>query len=322
MRRRSFLAASCLLLAMRDVRADDWPRRPITIIVPLAAGSTADIFARILAAQLGPMLGQNIIVDNRPGAGGNIGMAVAARAAPDGYTLAVGTNGPMAINVGLYPKLPFDPLADFTPIMPCVASFNGLIVPNASPARSVKELVEYGKSLPGAINYSSGGRGTTHHLSAALFAARTGLQAVHVPYKGAAEGVNAVMTNEVTFGFFNLPNVVPLAKDNQLRAIAVTASARSVLMPDVPTMIEAGVEDYETGVWFGLFGPARLPDGVADKLRTAMAQLMTRPSFAAQMADIGFEVMPVRTADQSLSFVRSEIAKWVRVVELAGARAN
>jgi tripartite-type tricarboxylate transporter receptor subunit TctC len=322
MLRRSFLAAPALLAGLCEARADSWPSRPVTLLVPLAAGSTADIFARIVAAELGAAFGQQFVVENRVGAGGNIGMAAAARATPDGYTLAVGTNGPLAINVGLYPKLPFDPIRDFTPIMPTVASFNGFIVPNASPARSVRELIDHAKARPGALNYSSGGRGTTHHLSAALFAARAGLDLVHVPYKGAAEGVNAVMAGEVALGFFNLPNVVPLAKDGQLRALAVTGGARSPLLPDAPTMVEAGVPDYETSVWFGLFAPASFPEAIAGKLRAAMAELMRRPAFVTRMQEIGFEVMPVRDVATSTAFLQGEIDKWVRIVELAGAKAN
>jgi tripartite-type tricarboxylate transporter receptor subunit TctC len=322
MDRRSLLAAPALVLMARAGWASDWPTRPVTIIVPLAAGSTADIFARLMAAELSSRFGQQFIVENRVGAGGNIGMAAAARAAPDGYTIAVGTNGPLAINVGLYPNMPFDPVRDLTPIMPMVASFNGLIVPNGSPARTVQDLIAYAKSKPGALNYSSGGRGTTHHLSAALFASQAGLDAVHVPYKGAAEGVNAVMTGEVAFGFFNLPNVVPLAKHGQVRAIAVTGLARSPLMSEVPTMIEAGVKDYETSVWFGLFGPSSLPDPVAERLVAAASDLMKRPDFQRRMEQIGFETMPIRTIAQSRDFVASEVAKWVPIVELAGAKAN
>ena len=323
MNRRTLLTSVALVaLAPGRAGAEAWPSRPVTVIVPLAAGSTADIFARIIGAELGSVFGTQFVVEDRAGAGGNIGMAAAARAAPDGYTIAVGTNGPLAINVGLYPNLPFDPVKDFTPIMPTVASFNGLIVPNSSPARSVAELISLAKSKPGALNYSSGGRGTTHHLSAALFASREGLEVVHVPYKGAAEGVNAVMSGEVDFGFFNLPNVVPLAKETQLRMLAVTGAARSPLMPEIATMQEAGIKDYETSVWFGIFAPAELPQPLADKLRGAMGDLMRRPDFKTRMEAIGFEVMPVRSPAESTAFLKAEIAKWVPIVELSGAKAG
>jgi tripartite-type tricarboxylate transporter receptor subunit TctC len=306
----------------RQVRADQWPARPITMIVPLAAGSTSDIFARIVGKELGIALGAQFVVENRPGGGGNIGVERAARAKPDGYTVVVGTNGQLAINVGLFAHLPFDPVRDFTPIMPMVESFNGLIVPNKSPVHSVDELVELAKARPGALNYSSGGIGTTHHLSAALLCSQAGINAVHVPYKGAVEGVNAVMANEVAFGFFNLPNVVPLAKDGRLRVLAVTGASRSDLLPDVPTMQDVGFKNYVTSVWFGIYAPSGVPEPIVEKLRVAVSELMRRPAFAIRMRDLGFEVMPIRTSAESVAFLKAEIAKWVAIVKLSGARVN
>jgi tripartite-type tricarboxylate transporter receptor subunit TctC len=323
MDRRAFLqSAVCLLAATTATRAEQWPSRPIMLIVPFAGGSTSDIFARIVGTEIGKALGTQFVVENRPGGAGNIGMSAAARAAPDGYTLAVGTNAQLAINVGLFAKLPFDPVKDFAPIMPMVESFNGLIVPKSSPARSVAELIDLIRAKPGALDYSSGGIGTTHHLSAALFCAKAGVEALHVPYRGAPEGVNAVMTGQVAFGFFNLPNVVPLAKAGELRILAVTGAKRSPLMPEVKTMQEEGVADYVTSVWFGLYAPIGAPRPALEKLRAAAADLMQKPQFAAHMGDIGFEVMPVRNTEDSSAFLKSEITKWVSIVRLSGAKVD
>ena len=322
MNRRIFLGSVTLFSMATLANADDWPNRPITMIVPLGAGSTADIFARIVGTELGTALGATFVVQDRPGGGGNIGVETVARANPDGYTIAVGTNGPLAINVGLFAKVPFDPVKDFSPIMPMVESFNGLIVPNASPAHSVAELVALAKSKPGGLNYSSGGIGTTHHLSAALFCSEAGIDAVHVPYKGAVEGIDGVMANEVAFGFFNLPNVVPLAKAGQLRVLAVTSAHRSKLLPEIPTMQESGFPNYETSVWFGLYAPAGVPGPILEKLRGAVSNLMQQPAFAARMEKLGYEVMPVRSPAESTEFLKAEIAKWVHMVRLSGAKAD
>jgi tripartite-type tricarboxylate transporter receptor subunit TctC len=323
MNRRSFLSSVVLFVATAgQAKADQWPARPITMIVPLAAGSTSDIFARIVGTELGNALGAQFVVENRPGGGGNIGVEMAAHAAPDGYTIVVGTNAQLAINVGLFASLPFDPLKDFTPVMPMAESFNGLIVPNESPAHSVDELVRLAKSKPGVLNYASGGIGSTQHLSAALFCSQAGIEAVHVPYKGAPEGVNAVMSNEVAFGFFNLPNVVPLAKSGQLRVLAVTGARRSNLLPDTPTMQDVGFTNYETNVWFGLYLPSGVPEPILEKLRLAAGELMRRPAFATRMQEIGFEVMPIRTPAESSAFLDAEIAKWVAIVKLSGAKAD
>jgi len=323
MNRRTFLGSVVLLSTVAtQTRADEWPSRPITLIVPLAAGSTADIFARIVGTELGKALGATFVVQDRPGGAGNIGMEMAAHATPDSYTIVVGTNGQLAINVGLFAKLPFDPVNDFTPIMPTVESFNGLIVPNASPAHSVAELVELAKTKPGGLNYSSGGIGTTHHLSAALFCSQAGIDAVHVPYKGAPEGIDGVMANQVAFGFFNLPNIVPLAKADQLRVLAVTGAHRSSLLPGIPTMQESGFPNYETSVWFGIYAPAGVPGPITDKLRVALSNLMREPTFAVRMEELGFEVMPVLTPPESVQFLKAEITKWVQIVRLSGAKAE
>jgi tripartite-type tricarboxylate transporter receptor subunit TctC len=322
MNRRTFLGSVTLFSMATLAKADDWPNRPITIIVPLGAGSTADIFARIVGTELGTALGATFVVQDRPGGGGNIGVETVARANPDGYTIVVGTNGQLAINVGLFDKLPFDPVKDFSPIMPMVESFNGLIVPNASPAHSVAELVALAKSKPGGLNYSSGGIGTTHHLSAALFCSEAGIDAVHVPYKGAVEGINGVMANEVAFGFFNLPNVVPLAKAGQLRVLAVTSPHRFKLLPEIATMQESGFPNYETSVWFGLYAPAGVPGPILEKFRVAVSNLMRQPAFADRMEKLGYEVMPVRSPTESTEFLKAEIAKWVHMVRLSGAKAE
>jgi tripartite-type tricarboxylate transporter receptor subunit TctC len=323
MNRRVFLA-SLPLIGVVPVRAfaDQWPSRPITFIVPLGAGSTADIFARIVGNAMAEALKAAVIVEDLPSGAGNIGVRMAARAAKDGYTVLIGTNGPLAINVGLFSNLPFDPLKDFTPVLPMVASFNGLIVSKDKPFRSVADLVAYAKARSGQLTYSSGGAGTTHHLSAALFCHMASIDALHVPFRGAMDGINAVLSGQVSFGFFNLPNVVPLAQGGQLRVLAVTGANRSPLMPEAPTMQEAGLEGYETDVWFGVYVPAGVPEPIVSRMRAPLVDLMGRASFKAQMEKLGYELMPVRTEAESNAFLRAEIEKWVGIVKLSGAHAN
>jgi tripartite-type tricarboxylate transporter receptor subunit TctC len=321
MNRRAFLASVPLLSGLSAVAfAEEWPARPISFVVPLAAGSTSDIFARFVGSAMGDALRATFIIENRPGGGGNIGVGQAARAANDGYTILLGTTAQLAINVGLFSKLPFDPLKDFTPVLPMVASFNGLIVPENSSLRSVANLAALAKSKPGVLNYSSAGVGTTHHLSAALFCAMAGIDAVHVPYRGAVDAINGVMADQISFGFFNLPNVVPLAKAGKLRVLAVTGANRSPLMPEVPTMQEAGYKDYETSVWFGVYVPVGVSDQITSKMRAALVELMGRQTFKARMEEIGFELMPIRSPAESATFLRAEIDKWGAIVKLSGAR--
>ena len=321
--RLSHLALAIVLCAVApSVHAQAYPTRPITLICPLAAGSTTDILARVLADGLSRALGQNVIVDDRPGAGGTIAMRQLAKAAPDGYTLAMATNSTLAINVGLYPDLGYDSVKDFAPILNIATSSNVLIVSTKSPVNSLKELIAYAREKGDRSTYSSGGNGTTHHLSGALMAKMAGLNSIHVPYRGAPQGINAVVSDEVTFGFFNTPNVVSLVRDGALKGLAVTSLQRSPLLPNLPTMSEAGLEGYETTVSFGLLAPAGTPTAIVARLHDAAAKVLADKELQAKLQAQGFDLLTIGSPDDYAAQIKADIAKWVPIVKASGASTN
>jgi tripartite-type tricarboxylate transporter receptor subunit TctC len=314
--------AIVLCAAASAVGAQNYPTRPITLICPLAAGSTTDILARVLADGLSRELGQNVIVDDRPGAGGTIAMRQAAKATPDGYTLAMGTNSTLAINVGLYQDLGYDPVKDFAPILNIATSSNVLIVSTKSPVNSLKELIAYAREQGDRSTYSSGGNGTTHHLSGALLAKMVQLNSVHVPYRGAPQGINAVVSDEVTFGFFNTPNVVSLVRDGAVRGLAVTSLQRSPLLPNLPTMSEAGVDGYETSVSFGLVAPAGTPAAIVTRLHDAAAKVLGNKELQARLQAQGFDLLSIASPEDYAAQIKADIAKWLPIVKASGASTN
>ena len=318
---RSAIALVLCALAP-GVLAQSYPTRPITLICPLAAGSTTDILARVLAEGLSQVLGQNVIVDDRPGAGGTVAMRQVAKAPPDGYTLAMGTNAALAINVGLYRDLGYDPVRDFAPILNIATSSNVLIVSTRSPVNSLKELIAYAREKGDRSTYSSGGNGTTHHLSGALMAKTAQLNSIHVPYRGAPQGINAVVSDEVTFGFFNTPNVVGLVRDGAVKGLAVTSLQRSPLLPNLPTMSEAGLEGYETTVSFGLVAPAGTPAAIVTRLHDAAVKVLADKGLQARLQAQGFELLPTGSPEDYAVQIKAEIAKWVPIVEASGASVN
>jgi tripartite-type tricarboxylate transporter receptor subunit TctC len=311
-----------VLAAASTAMAQTYPTRTITLVCPLAAGSTTDILARVLADGLSKAIGQSVIVDDRPGAGGTLAMRQVAKAAPDGYTLAMGTNAAMAINVGLYQELGYDPTKDFAPILNIATSSNVLIVPKNSPVNSLKELIAYVREKGDHATYSSGGNGTTHHLSGALLAKMADLHPTHVPYRGAPQGINAVVAGEVTFGFFNTPNLVGLVRDGAVKGLAVTSSQRSPLLPNLPTMSEAGLEGYETTVSFGLVAPAGTPPAIVAKLHDVAVKVLADKDLRARLAAQGFDLLPVGSPADYAAQIKADIAKWVPIVKASGATVN
>lgn len=305
--------------AQAQVQPVTWPVKPIKLIVPYIAGSAPDALARALADKLGPALGQGVVVDNRPGAGGNIGFEAIARAPSDGYTLGLATSG-LGINAFLYRKVPFDVLQDFSFLNLSFDMPHALIVAGDSPVRSVQELVALLKSAPGKYNYSSGGNGTGAHLAAELFKASAGVRAVHIPYRGAPEIITSVMAGDVTFGFPTLATVIPLAKSGKVRVLGVTSEKRNPALPDVPAIGEA-VNDYAVTSWFGLVGPARLPVEVVRRLDQELPRLLADPVFKAAMQAKGTDVVGQGSAEFSAYF-RKDLQRWKRAVEASGARVD
>ncbi|QKH38311.1 tripartite tricarboxylate transporter substrate binding protein [Achromobacter pestifer] len=313
---------ACASLVATSAEAAPFPDRPITLVVPLAAGSTADILARSIQPGLSQQLGQTVVVENKPGGGGQIAMSYVAKASPDGYTLVLGSNNTWAINLGLFSKLSYDPTKDFVPVAYLAGGSNVLVVPSDSPYRSVPELVTALKAQPGKLMYSSGGNGTTHHLSAELLLSITGTQAAHIPYRGAPQGVAAVMAHEVAFAFYNTPSVSGLVKEGKLRALAVTGEARSPLLPDVPTMMEEGVSGYVITVDLGLMAPAGTPPDVVVKLNAAARKVMDSAEQRQRLQGLGYEIFHDGPPSGLAAFIQADIAKWVPLVQRSGAKVD
>jgi tripartite-type tricarboxylate transporter receptor subunit TctC len=300
--------------------AQNYPSRPVRLIVGFAPGGGVDINARMLAPKLTEYLGQQVVVENVPGAGTNIANERVARAAPDGYMLLINT-ATVAINMSLYRNLPFDTLRDFAPVSVFSESPNVLVVNAKLAAQNVKELVAMARSAPGKLNYSSAGVGTTQHLAAELFKLRTGTFIVHIPYKGTAPSMTALIAGEVDLSFANIPSIHGHLKSGRLRALAVTAARRDPQLPDVPTMKEAGVEGVEVVVWYGVFAPAGTPREIVQKLADGIVRATRDPEVRRRMLEQGAE--PVgSTPEEFAKLLREEVARWAEVVKISGARAE
>ncbi len=295
-----------------------FPSKPITILVPFSAGGTTDLLARIVGQALSVELGQTVIIDNRAGAGGNIGGQLAAKSAADGYTLFMGTVGTHAINASLYKKMPFDPIKDFAPLTR-VANVPNLLVANpAQPYKTVAELIAYAKANPGKVNFGSSGNGSSIHLSGELFKAMAKVDMVHVPYKGSSPAVTDLLGNQIGIMFDNMPSAIQHVRSGKLRALAVTTATRSPELPNVPTIAEAGLPGYEATSWFGLFAPAATPVPVTVKLNAAIVKVLTQADVKKRINEQGAEVY-TETPAQFAAFIKTEAVKWGKVVHESGA---
>ena len=311
--------AAALLGVPAGAGAQDWPTRPVKIIAPFAPGGAADTLGRIAAEFLSQSLGQQFVVENRPGATTNIATDLVAKAAPDGHTLLFTTSA-IAINMSLYKNLPFDALRDFAPVSVFAESPN-LLVAHASAGASVKELLEKARAKPGSLNYSSAGAGTTQHMAGELFKARSNTFIVHIPYKGTAASLTAVIAGEVHFSFANVPAILGHVKSGRLRALAVAAPRRSDLMPDVPTMKEAGVDGVEVPVWYALLAPAATPPAVVKALGDATARAARSADTKQRLVDQGAD--PVGSSPEEFAkLLREEVTKWAEVVRISGAKSD
>ncbi|TKT79406.1 tripartite tricarboxylate transporter substrate binding protein [Aquamicrobium sp. LC103] len=312
---------AAIFMPAAAVADENYPHRVITMVVPFPAGGTTDILARIVGQSLARQLGQNVIIENRAGAGGNIGSGHAANAEPDGYTLLMGTVGTHAINASLYTNMPFDHVADFAPLSR-VAMVPNLVVANPEqPFATVGELVEHARENPDDVFYASSGNGTSIHLSAELFKAQAGIDMEHVPYSGSAQALTGLMGNEVAVMFDNFPSAVQHVRTGALVPLAVTSNTRSAALPDVPTVAEAGYPDYEASSWFGLFAPAGTPEPILEKLNAAIVQTLNDPEIEAQFEEQGALPHP-ETPEEFAAFIESETAKWGEVVKASGASVD
>jgi len=318
--RRLCVAAFGAIVALSVVSsafAQKYPTKSIKIIAPFAPGGGVDTVARLIADPLSKALGQPVIVENRPGAAGTIGATLAANAPADGHTLLLGTISTHGIAPSLYASLPYDAQKDFAPITLLITQPNVLAANPGLGARSVADLIRLAKAKPRTIAFASSGSGTTQHLSAAMFEHLAGVQLVHVPYKGSAPALTDLLGGQVQLFFDNLPTALPHIKANKLLALAVTSSKRAPLLPNVPTMQEAGLADYEVTSWYALYAPARTPPAVTERLNAEVRKILGQVPVAQRLRAQGFQPAPGTQAELA-TFMRDEIAKWARVVKQAG----
>jgi tripartite-type tricarboxylate transporter receptor subunit TctC len=319
--RRIVLSCSAALVAMVVVHpAFAWPDKPLKVIHGFAPGGGADIFLRTVLPRFSENLGQQVVVDYRTGAGGNIAMEAAARAAPDGYTLLMGTPG-LAINPALYAKLPFDPLKDLAPISLIGSVPNALIATPSLPVNSVRELIALARAQPGKLNFASSGSGTSLHLAAELFRLSVGIDMQHIPYKGGAQAQTDVMGGQAQIMFNVLPSALPQIKAGKLKVLAVTGKARSEALPDVPTMIEAGVPGYSATTWNGILTTAGTPTEVIAKLNDALVRAMRAPEMKEALAKLGQDPL-WSTPEEFAAFMVEETEKWRKVILATGLKAQ
>ena len=314
--------AICAVAVSSASAQSGYPSRQISFVVGFSAGGTTDIVARLIAEEMRKTLGQPIVVDNRPGAGGNIGASIVAKAKPDGYTLLIGSVGPLAINASLYAKMPYDNVKDFTPISLIVHVPNMLVVnPSAMPVNSFAEFVSLLKANPGKYFFASTGTGTSSHLSGEQLKTMAGVEATHVPYKGAVALNDLLSGEQVHFMFATIPSVIEFVRAGRLRALAVTSKSRSAAVPDIPTVAESGFPDFEASSWFGLLGPADLPRDIVAKLQGEVVRALKIPEIRDKLIAQGAD--PVGSSPEEFAaYIRGETAKWSKVVKSSGAKAD
>jgi len=318
----SLVAALLIALMPASVSAQRYPEKSIRFIAPYAPGGSTDLLARTLAQKLTDSLGQPVVADNRPGAGGNIGADIVAKSSPDGYTILLAPVSPMAINVTLYgKKLPFNPEKDFAPIT-LVAKVPLVIVVNvSSPAKTLQEFIALVKSRPGKMTYGSSGSGSSNHLTGAMLMSAAQLNMVHVPYKGGAPGMVALLSNEVDMMVAQIPSSKQLHTGGKVRALAISGAKRSPAMPDVPTMIESGLPGFDATSWYCVVAPAGTPKPIIDKLNAEIVKALNTAEMRLRLADEGAEIAP-STPDELARFVHAEIIKWGKAVRDSGAKVD
>ena len=323
-RRRSLLGAVALLPVAAAVGAadhDDFPNKAIRLVVPFPPGGGADNLARAIMPKVSLALGKPIVIDNKPGAGGNVGAELVAGSPPDGYTLLYGTNGTHSINQSLYHSLRFDPIKDFAPVSRMTEIAAMLVVNPQLPVTTTTQLIRYAKANPGKVNFASAGNGTTSHLSGELFKTMAGIDIVHIPYRGGGAAVADLISGQVQMMIDVMPNVYPLAKDGRIRGIAVSTAVRFPGAPELPTIAESGVAGFEASAWDGILAPARTPEAIVNKLNAAIHTALADPELIELLKSRGARVVP-STPDEFARHIAASTKKWAEVVKASGAKID
>ena len=298
-----------------------WPARAIHLIVPFPPGSSPDLIARLLNDKLSQALGQPVVIENKPGAGGNIGTGLVAKAAPDGYTLGLSIPGPLAVNTVLYKTMDYDPFTELAPVTLAALSPNVLVVDPGLGVNNVRDFIAYVKARPGKLNFGSVGNGTASHLTMELLKMQTGMDIVHIPYPGSPQVNAAILNGQIAGGFVVPGTAMPLVQAGRLRALAVTSSVRSVVLPDLPTVAEAGFPDFEAIAWIGIVAPAKTPKAIIDRLSRELNLIIRSQDVREKMLRVYFQ--PVGTAPEGLAnLMRSETERWAKVIKASGAKAE
>ena len=312
---RGLMGLALLVAVAASAHAQtQWPDKPVRVIVPFPASGATDLVARVVAQRVAADLGQQLVIDNKPGAGGTIGTAEAAKAPADGYTLLLTTSSTHAISPHLMPRLAYDARKDFTPVAHLADAPSVLLVTNSLPVKTVGELVAYGKANPDKLNYATSGNGTIVHLNTAAFMAQAGVQMTHVPYKGTALAIPDLVAGQVHVLFDSLPTGMPHVKSGRLRALAVTSEKRSALAPELPTMAESGLPGYSSVTWFGVYLPAGAPPALVDRVHKAFAKAIQAPDVVASLAKLGVEPAAASTPAQFATMVQADSARWASVI--------
>ncbi|PLC48199.1 ABC transporter substrate-binding protein [Pollutimonas subterranea] len=318
-RRLGWVACALLFSAgAASANTENYPAKAVTLVVPFGAGGTTTTLARLMAEQLALEMGQPFVVENRPGAGGNIAFDHVSRARPDGYTLLMGPIG-LAINPAIYPSLSFDPLKDFAPISLYGGVANILAVNPSVPAKTLKELITYAKENPGKLTQGSSGNGSSSHLAGEMLRAQTGIDFIHVPYKGGAQAMQDLLAGQISMLFDQVPAVLPHVKAGKVQALGVSTKERSSGAPDIPTIAEQGLPNFEVNVWFGFLAPNGTPRPVIDKINTNMVKILKNPDFIARMTSMGVDTMP-STPEEFQQYLEVETARWSKVAKDSGAK--
>ncbi len=315
-----YFAAIGIVGIVAHASAQPYPSKSIRVVIPFPAGGTTDILARAIGQKLTEEWKQQVIIDNRPGGGANIGAEIAVKSPPDGYTLLMASTA-HSINASLYTSITYNPIKDFTPVTLIAVTGQVLCVHPSVPVKSVNEFIDYAKKRPGQLNYSSAGNGSLPHLAAELFRFRTGINIVHVPYKGAPPAMTDLLAGHVALSFATAPSAVPHVKTGKLRALGVSTATRMPALPEVPTIAEKGVRDFEASNFFGLVGPPGMPATVVDRLNTAVVRIVQSPASAKFMSEQGADALTSTPAEYE-SHLKSEVTKWAKVVKDSGAKID